>query len=246
MMLLHGLFHADPHPGNLHVAADGRIILLDFGMVVRVPLELRLQLVAAIFAAIQRDADALAESFHALGLVASGADRAVIHRLAATLLAVAHERTTTRQRVELLADDVLGELYDWPIIVPSSLVYFARTAALIEGLGTHYDSHFNALAFATPIAISLRSRIVRSLYAGNVRPPMDPAWAIGTAIGTVARIIRETGGDLVDALRTAVGRGLVAGTANAAGGVSPSGVLAPPTNAEPANGSHIVRRIIET
>ena len=246
MMLLHGLFHADPHPGNLHVAADGRIILLDFGMVVRVPLELRRQLVAAIFAAIQRDADALAESFHALGLVASGADRAVIHRLAATLLAVAHERTTTRERVELLADEVLGELYDWPIIVPSNLVYFARTAALIEGLGTHYDSHFNALAFATPIAISLRSRIVRSLYAGDVRPPMDPAWAIGTAIGTVARIIRQRGGDLVDALRTAVGRGLVAGTAGAADGVSPSGAPATPTNAESANGSHIVRRIIET
>src|SRR5262249_41851517 len=64
MMLVHGLFHADPHPGNVHIAEDGRIILLDFGMVVRVPLELRRQLVAAIFAAIKRDADALAESFH--------------------------------------------------------------------------------------------------------------------------------------------------------------------------------------
>ena len=41
MMLVDGLFHADPHPGNLMVAADGRIVLLDFGMVVRVPLETR-------------------------------------------------------------------------------------------------------------------------------------------------------------------------------------------------------------
>src|SRR5665811_465862 len=78
MMLVHGLFHADPHPGNMHVAADGRIILLDFGMVVRVPLELRRELVAAIFAAIRKDPDALAESFHRLGCVATGADPAVI------------------------------------------------------------------------------------------------------------------------------------------------------------------------
>jgi predicted unusual protein kinase regulating ubiquinone biosynthesis (AarF/ABC1/UbiB family) len=124
------------------------------------------------------------------------------------LLAVAHTRTTTRQRVELLADEVLGELYDWPIIVPSNLVYFARTAALIEGLGTHYDPHFNALAFATPIALSLRSRIARSLYGASAPPAMDAAWMIGTAIGTLARIIRERGSDLVDSVRTAVQRGI--------------------------------------
>jgi predicted unusual protein kinase regulating ubiquinone biosynthesis (AarF/ABC1/UbiB family) len=204
MMLVHGLFHADPHPGNMYVAADGRIILLDFGMVVRVPLELRRQLVAAIFAAIRRDPDALAESFHALGLVITGADPAVIRRLAATLLNVASLRTTTRERVELLADDVLAELFDWPIVLPSHLVYFARTASLIEGLGTHYDAHFNALGFASPIALSLRGSILRSLYPEGGGPTVDPARAIGAAIGAVARIIRQAGEDMAAAVRDAV------------------------------------------
>jgi predicted unusual protein kinase regulating ubiquinone biosynthesis (AarF/ABC1/UbiB family) len=204
MMLVHGLFHADPHPGNLHVAEDGRIILLDFGMVVRVPLELRRELVAAIFAAIRRDPDALAQSFHALGLVTTGADPAVIRRLAATLLAAADQRNTTRERMELLADEVLAELFDWPIVLPSHLVYFARTASLIEGLGTHYDPHFNALAFATPIALSLRSRILGSLYPDGGRPSVDPARVIGAAIGAVARVLRRTGEELVVAVRDAV------------------------------------------
>jgi predicted unusual protein kinase regulating ubiquinone biosynthesis (AarF/ABC1/UbiB family) len=204
MMLVHGLFHADPHPGNMHVAPDGRIILLDFGMVVRVPLELRRQLVAAIFAAIRRDADALADSFHALGLVATGADPALIRRLAATLLTVSLQRTTVRERVDLLADEVLAELFDWPIILPSHLVYFARTAALIEGLGTHYDAHFNALAFASPIALSLRSRILASLYPDGDQPTVDPARVIGAAIGAVARILRQTAQELVVTVRDAV------------------------------------------
>ena len=204
MMLVHGLFHADPHPGNMHVAADGRIILLDFGMVVDVPLGLRRQLVAAIFAAIRRDPEALADSFHALGLVVAGADRAVIQRLAATLLAVAAQRTTTRERVELLAEEVLTELYEWPIIMPSQLVYFARTASLIEGLGTHYDAHFNALAFATPIALSLQRSILRSLYPDGGAPSFDPARALGAAIGAVGRILRQAGEDMVVAVRDAV------------------------------------------
>jgi predicted unusual protein kinase regulating ubiquinone biosynthesis (AarF/ABC1/UbiB family) len=204
MMLVHGLFHADPHPGNVHVAPDGRIILLDFGMVVRVPLDLRRQLVAAIFAAIRRDPDALAESFHALGLVVTGADPAVIRRLAGTLLEVAHQRSTTRERVELLADEVVAELYDWPIVLPSHLVYFARTASLIEGLGTHYDPHFNALAFATPIALSLRSRIIASLYPDGGQLRVDPARVIGAALGAVARVVQRAGRDVVTAVRDAV------------------------------------------
>jgi predicted unusual protein kinase regulating ubiquinone biosynthesis (AarF/ABC1/UbiB family) len=204
MMLVHGLFHADPHPGNLHVAEDGRIILLDFGMVVRVPLDLRRQLVAAIFAAIRRDADALAESFHALGLVVTGADPDVIRRLAGTLLSVADQRNTTRERVELLADEVIAELYDWPIVLPSHLVYFARTASLIEGLGTHYDPHFNALAFATPIALSLRSRIMASLYPEGGQPRVDPARVIGAALGAVARVVQRASVEVVAAVRDAV------------------------------------------
>jgi predicted unusual protein kinase regulating ubiquinone biosynthesis (AarF/ABC1/UbiB family) len=206
MMLVHGLYHADPHPGNVHVAADGRIILLDFGMVVRVPLELRRQLVTAIFAAIRRDADALTESFFALGLVTTGADPTTIRRLATVLLSVADRPTTTRERVDLLADEVLAELYDWPIVLPSNLVYFARTAALIEGVGTHYDTHFNALTVATPIALALRRRILASLYPDGEGPAVDPAWVIGTAIGTVARIIRQTGEELAASIRELAGQ----------------------------------------
>ena len=204
MMLVHGLFHADPHPGNLHVAPDGRIILLDFGMVVRVPVALRRELVAAIFAAIRKDPDELAESLHRLGLVATGADPAVIRHLAATLLSVANRRTTTRERVELLANEVLAELYDWPIVLPSQLVYFARTASLIEGLGTHYDTHFNALDFATPIALSLRSRILGSLYPDGGQPTIDPARVVGAALGAVARIVRRASLDVMGAVRDAV------------------------------------------
>ena len=204
MMLVHGLFHADPHPGNMHVAADGRIILLDFGMVVRVPLDLRRELVAAIFAAIRKDPDALADSFHRLGLVVTGADPKVIRHLAATLLAVSSQRTTTRERVELLTNEVLAELYDWPIVLPSQLVYFARTASLIEGLGTHYDDHFNALEFATPIALSLRSVILASLYPNGDAPSVDAVRVVGAALGAVARIVRQASLDLYSAVRDAI------------------------------------------
>ena len=92
IMLVHGLFHADPHPGNMHVAPDGRIILLDFGMLVRVPLELRRDFVAAIFAASRKDPDALAASFHQLGAAVPAAHPPLPRRLWAPLPVRAHRR----------------------------------------------------------------------------------------------------------------------------------------------------------
>lgn len=163
MMLVDGLFHADPHPGNLMVSPDGELVVLDFGMVVRVPREQRWQLVKTVFAAIRKDADGVVAGFQALGMVEPTASPGVIRDLVVTLLALAEEYTTVPERVELLANEVMSTMYDWPVVLPPDLVYFARTAGLIEGLGVRYDHRFNAISFASPIALRMRVEIMRSL-----------------------------------------------------------------------------------
>jgi len=164
MMLVDGLFHADPHPGNLLLTDDGRLVLLDFGMMVRVRNDTRLSLIRTVFASIRRDPTAVAAGFHELGLVAPGADPAEIQRLAELLVSMASTRATARQRLEkMMSDRVMSSLYDFPVILPRDLVYFARTAALIEGIGSRYDEFFNAVEVGTPLVMRMRSRILRSL-----------------------------------------------------------------------------------
>lgn len=191
MMLVDGLFHADPHPGNLLVDDDGRVVLLDFGMVVEVPAETRRHLVGTVFSAIRKDVDGVVEGFYALGLVEAGAPRALIHTLADQLITMASERTTAQERiarVTRLADEVVGTLYDFPVQLPADMVYFARTAALIEGLGARYDPRFNPVGFATPIALRFRGAILRSLGEGFTLPDSVPA-AIGTVAGHVVNLV---------------------------------------------------------
>lgn len=192
MMLVDGLFHADPHAGNLLVTADGRLVLLDFGMMVRVPKELRLALIRTVFASIRRDPTAVAEGFTALGLVAPGADPEEIKRLAAILVELSDQRTTTQQRLEqMLADKVMASLYDFPVILPRDLVYFARTAALIEGIGTRYDPYFNAVQVGTPLVMRMRSRILRSL-GQEAEPSVEELAAMaGWAVGRAWRRVRD-------------------------------------------------------
>jgi predicted unusual protein kinase regulating ubiquinone biosynthesis (AarF/ABC1/UbiB family) len=212
MMLVDGLFHADPHPGNLLVAADGRLVLLDFGMVVRVPLATRRRLVDTVYASIRRDVDGVVDGFFALGLVVPGTERATIRALVDTLMSLAYADLTGQERLDRVAAEVMATLHDWPVQLPRDLVYFARTAALIEGLGARYDRNFNALTFAAPVALGMRRRVLAAL--GDRRPagalgPLGalgadvPDWVadVGVAIGEVAVVVARAGREIADVLR---------------------------------------------
>src|SRR4029079_15786659 len=86
MMLVDGLFHADPHPGNIMVTTDGRIVLVDFGMTVRVPLETRRALMHTALAAVRRNPEEVADGFMKLGLFAPGTERVTVTWLAEFLI----------------------------------------------------------------------------------------------------------------------------------------------------------------
>jgi predicted unusual protein kinase regulating ubiquinone biosynthesis (AarF/ABC1/UbiB family) len=90
----------------------------------------------------------------------------------------------------------MATLYDFPVLLPGDMVYFARTAALIEGLGVRYDARFNAIRFATPIVLRLRREILSSLGEplGGER---DVATAIGATLGSLVAIARRAGRDVV-------------------------------------------------
>lgn len=198
MMLVDGLFHADPHPGNLLVTADGRLVVLDFGMVVRVPRQLRIDLVETVFATIRRDIDAVVDGFDRLGVLEPGAERGEVAAIVRMLLQLSDMHATTQERLQhvLLADDVMKRLYDAPVLLPSHLVYFARTASLIEGLGMRYDAYFNPIAFASPVVLRLRRRITASLRGEPLPPRDDWASALGGLVGEVAGVVHRAGREI--------------------------------------------------
>lgn len=208
MMLVDGFFHADPHPGNLLVQDDGTLVVLDFGMVVRVDKRLRRTLARTAFAGIRRDAPGLVDGFYTLGLFEPGADRATAEALVAALLEIAHTAdASSADRMQLVADRVLATLYQFPVTLPADLVYFARTTALIEGLGVRYDAHFNAVTFAAPVALELRREIMDSLREPGEPDPI-PDWP-ALLDGVLGRAAEELTTVVAGAVRRA-GRGLAA------------------------------------
>ncbi|MFW5734430.1 MAG: ABC1 kinase family protein [Oceanidesulfovibrio sp.] len=149
-MLVKGFFHCDPHPGNLLVLDDGQLVLLDFGMVKRLPEKTRVGMVEYVKAAHDRDYDVYVAACKRLGVVASSAPEDEIREFAERMFAIFSDENLTASNMQALAFDVLDSMRDLPFKLPQEVIYVLRASALIEGLGTNFMNNFNGVKDILP------------------------------------------------------------------------------------------------
>jgi predicted unusual protein kinase regulating ubiquinone biosynthesis (AarF/ABC1/UbiB family) len=199
MMLVDGLFHADPHPGNLLVREDGALVLLDFGMVIEVDPEHRRHLVHTALAAVGGDAERVVEGFFKLGIVHPGTDRETIRRLVSLLLEMTGRGADLGEMQRALADEVMGLLHEWPVVLTGEMTYFGRAVALIEGLGARHVPGFNPVRYVRPILMKHRSAVLRALGPADGEGH-DLAFALGLLARDVTRALVDASRGLLSVL----------------------------------------------
>lgn len=150
-LLVHGIFHADPHPGNILVQPDARIVLLDYGMVVEITRDFRHELVRAVAAAVRSDIDTVIDAAYKLDMLETDVSPATLREAAHAIISIHLDKALTQRQIQELSYQILNTFYRFPLRLPSNLVYILRTAVLIEGLGISYDPQFNSMTTAIPI-----------------------------------------------------------------------------------------------
>jgi ubiquinone biosynthesis protein len=81
MIFVDGVYHADPHPGNLLVQADGKIVLLDFGAVAELGRGMREGITEFLEGVLRRDTDRLVKSMRKMGFISRTADEGVTEKI---------------------------------------------------------------------------------------------------------------------------------------------------------------------
>jgi ubiquinone biosynthesis protein len=146
-----GFFHADPHPGNFFVQPDASLAMVDFGMVGRLNETVQAHLLRAGLAAIQQDAETLAEELYALGVAGRHARRRAFQRDLDHI--IGHYGGLSLR--ELSAAEVTGALtaivYRHRLQLPSELALLLRVACMSEGVGLSLDPGFHYLEYASPL-----------------------------------------------------------------------------------------------
>ena len=161
-MLINGYFHADPHPGNLLVSQEGELILLDFGMLKRIPNETRVAMIRLIKAANEQDYEAYIQANKKLGTIAYDAPTAELAEFTQRMFSIFADDNLDSESMQKLAFEVLESTRDLPFKLPSDAIYVLRTSAIVEGLGTTYIENFNGVKDILPI---LQKNIPKALGA---------------------------------------------------------------------------------
>lgn len=137
-----GAFHADPHPGNLFIMADGRICFHDFGLIGVLDRATRRRLAAFTVAFIRQDADWLLDAAIDLGILGGQIDRAVFRRGLADIIddyaALPFKQWSLSDA--FLRVTRLGRAEN--VLVPHELLVLIRSMALAENTLRILDPDF--------------------------------------------------------------------------------------------------------
>ena len=167
MIFVDGIYHADPHPGNILVSADGAIVFLDFGAVGVLAPHMREGIPEFFEGVIRRDPKQITDAIRTMGFVSRGPESAdVAARVIGYMQRRFFEQMTVqswglrdlpmdmRSRIETLADlrrlDVSFRKLTETFQVPKDWVLLERTLLLLLGLCTELDASWNPMAVIAP------------------------------------------------------------------------------------------------
>ncbi len=149
MVLEHGLFHADPHPGNLAVQDDGTIVFYDFGITGSIGPRLQEQIFEFYVAIARNDIDGIIDAFVGMGALDPTADRELMREMFDIVLESFRGQDVDQYRVQQLVVDFQRELYEFPLRLPQELALIVRVTTVLEGVCRTLDPEFDLIALVT-------------------------------------------------------------------------------------------------
>ncbi|WP_202935046.1 ABC1 kinase family protein [Halorussus amylolyticus] len=149
MLLEDGVFHADPHPGNLAVRPDGTIVFYDFGMSGRVDEFVQNKIIDFYIAVANRDIDGILNALVEMGTLSPEADRATMGKVMELAIEDARGESIETYRVQQIVEQVEDTIYEFPLRLPSNLALVLRVATVVEGVCVTLDSDFDFISVAT-------------------------------------------------------------------------------------------------
>jgi len=149
MIVQDGVFHADPHPGNLAVAEDGSIIFYDFGMSSTVDPFIQDKIVEFYIAVANQNIDAILDTLVDMGTLSPTADRKIMGEVMELAIADARGDDIEQYRVNQIIEQVESTIYEFPLRLPRNLALVLRVATVVEGVCVTLDQDFDFIAVAT-------------------------------------------------------------------------------------------------
>jgi ubiquinone biosynthesis protein len=191
-ILIHGFFHADPHPGNVFFLPDHRLVIIDFGMVGRLSPQRRRQ-VTDLLAGLAR-----MEEEPMLDVLLDWAGDAYVDeaKLAADVneLVFEYEDIPLKGiRIGSVVRQFAAIVREHSIVLPSDLSMMFKTLITLEGLGRQYDPDVHIIDHLAPLLRNVIDERYQPLELARRGRGMLTAFfnLLGSVPRDFARLLRE-------------------------------------------------------
>ncbi|MCY0881495.1 MAG: AarF/UbiB family protein, partial [Firmicutes bacterium] len=199
-VFIHGFFHADPHPGNIHVDAQGRLLFLDWGLVGVFTPHMRTKSVQLVLGLTRGDSQEVLEALLTLGVVPVRIDRDAVLRDV--------DRLRRRYYDTSLKDFSLGQALTevfllaqrHQISIPVEYTLLAKAAVLSDGVVRLLDPDISLVEVGKPFAMKLMMQRINPASWGPDALTQMQDWA---------GILMKFPEQVSDALQTAIDGHLV-------------------------------------
>ncbi|HVR42843.1 MAG TPA: AarF/UbiB family protein [Thermoanaerobaculia bacterium] len=198
-----GIWHSDPHPGNVFVRED-QLVLLDFGMVSRISGEMQDEIVKLLLGVTENRGEEVAEVCMRLGQEQPGFDRDAFVRDVSEMVGVYHDADLAEANAGRIVFQVIGVATGNELQVPAELAMLAKTLLQLDGITRRLDPEFNPREVIRDYAESIITKRVRQkLHPRNYYSALIDLNALATELPRRLRgILRKVeAGELSIAVR---------------------------------------------
>lgn len=168
-ILIDGLFHADPHPGNVFLTDDGRIALLDLGMVGQIPPGMQERLFRLLLAVSEGRGEEAADLAIRMGQIQDDFNEPAFKRRMTDLVIQQHNATVKEMEIGRLIMEIARISARSGIRVPTELTMLGKTLMSLDEVGRTLNPEFDPNESIRRNATRLMNqRILKSVSSGNL------------------------------------------------------------------------------
>lgn len=173
-LLMHGFFHADPHPGNLAALPNHVILFMDFGMVGKLSPDMKDRLAILVVGLMRRSTELILRGLHRMGVVPIDINEDRLRRDVEELREKYYDVPLSQVSLAQSVQDIFEVAYRHRIQIPPDLALVGKALLTIEGVVEDLDPGFRIMDVAEPFG--------RQLLKEQLHPRTMARHLLGSAI----------------------------------------------------------------
>ncbi|NES19280.1 MAG: AarF/ABC1/UbiB kinase family protein [Symploca sp. SIO3E6] len=167
-LLQDGFFQSDPHPGNMAVSREGKLIFYDFGTMAEVKSIAKEQMIKTFFAVRRKDTDEVINTLIYMGLIEPVTDMRPVRRLIAFILEQFRDKPIDVKAFEQMSSEIYELFKQQPFRLPAQMTFILKSLTTLDGIARTLDPQYNLLAASEPFVKSLTVSLARGNVVGEL------------------------------------------------------------------------------